>query len=163
MSKFVDPNGQEWVVEFSFGHLKPMREKFGLNTKATVTEFTESFGAIIVDPEKQYELLLMLCDRQIKERGLDPLQFAMLLTSDVLQELPSVLASALASFPPAPLFAGPKTASRMAGAIQESMAAMDTTVSEKMREQMPSLISKLSAGKLPGSVASTPILEHSAS
>jgi hypothetical protein len=162
VASFKDCNGQEWSVEFAFGHLKPMREKFGLDTKATVAQFSESFGLIIIDPEKQYELLIILCDRQIKERKLDPLAFALLLTSDVLQEMPSILASALASFPPAPIFAGPKTAGQMAGAIRESMGAMDTTVSEKMREQLPSLISKLSAGKSGASVESTHALTLSA-
>lgn len=150
MPKFIDHTGHEWEVVILVGHLKTLRESHGIQTKAKTGEFYKSLADVVGDEEKLYDLLLYLCERQMKERGIGPEEFAFLISGETLREASATTAEAILDF-----YQGPNTAKEMAAAVRAAMMTGDEKIGNAIRDSMPKLISKLTAGKLPDSSAST--------
>jgi hypothetical protein len=158
MAKFTDHTGHEWQVELFVGHLKPLRESHGLNTRATAKDFSKQLGDLIGDEEKLYEVLLLLCERQLKERGIGPEDFAFLLGGVAIRDAAAAVVEAIESFRQ-----GPSAAKEKAAGIRAVMEQADEATARDFREKAPSLISRLFAGSSPESSESTPTPEPSAS
>lgn len=149
VAKFTDNSGQEWEAGIVFGHLKTMRESHGINTRATPKDFFASVAEVVGDEVKLYDLLLLLCAKQMKDRNIGPEEFGMLLGGETLRQASVAVTDALFDF-----CQGPNAAKEMAEAIRAAMTKADVKIGEAIKERMPSLISNLSAGKSPDSVAS---------
>jgi hypothetical protein len=158
LATFHDSAGAEWAVDIKFGHLKALREKHGIDTKGKTKDFLQGIGDAIGDPERLYDLLLLLCAGQAAERGLDAEKFAMVLGGGALRAAASAVADALLDF-----CQGPTVGREMGESVRAAMTEMDARMGDGIRTATPTLISKLSAGNSRASSGATPTPAPSAS
>lgn len=158
MAAFTDATGREWVVVVTFGHLKPMREKHGIDTKAKIRDFLQSLGDTIGDPDRLYLLLLLLCADQIEREKLDPESFARVLSGDALRQAAAAVSDAILDF-----CQGPTVGMETGEAVRAAMQAVDEKGAAALRTERPKLMSRISAGSSPASPGvPTPTPEPSA-
>ena len=145
MPAFKDANGQDWQLRVTVGHLRPLREKFGVDLKAALTkDGIAGLGDVIGDPERLYDLLLMLCEPQLKERSIDPLAFANLLDAATLRDAVPVLVEAILDFSQ-----GPKAALEIANGLRSAMTTRDDRATSLIAKHLPDSISRVLAGSSP--------------
>jgi hypothetical protein len=137
MAAFRDHTGHDWRVSISVGHLKPLRERFGIDLKASIPRGTgakdglASMADLIADPERLYEVLLYLCEGQVRERGLDAEAFAYVLCGQAIRDSAAALAEAAFE-----LFHGPESAKKVGSALRETMQAADAYATSVVQKAM---------------------------
>ena len=149
MATFKDKAGGEWEVRLLAGHLRPMREKYDIDTKGEFQGVLKSVAEVVSDAERLYELLAFLCSEQMTERNIDPMKFAMLLDSKAIKGAAMAVTETVVDF-----CQSPEVATSTVDSLRATMATVSTMTADFIRHETPMLISKLSSGSLPESLES---------
>ena len=98
MAKFKDGNGDEWEIRITAGHLRPLREDFGIDLRDTLKPGESTLVNILGDPEQFMRVVYSLCEPQVEKRGLTPEQFAYRFDGDTLEAAAVALFGAINDF-----------------------------------------------------------------
>lgn len=98
MAKFVDSAGDEWEVRITAGHLRPLREDFGVDLRDALKPDDNSFAEALGDPEKFMQVVYSLCDEQARKRGLSPAAFAYRFDGETVENAGVALFGAVQDF-----------------------------------------------------------------
>lgn len=84
MSKFVDRTGAEWKVVLDVGLTQQVKDDLGINLSVNKKD-TSWFEAILLDHSTLVDILHIICQDEVKERGLTPRDFGRRFTEEVLE------------------------------------------------------------------------------
>jgi hypothetical protein len=71
MATFKDREGKDWLVEITRGHLKPLKELFGLDLQDAIgKEKDNPLAAVFADTEKSGNLIWFLCRAEAERSGI---------------------------------------------------------------------------------------------
>lgn len=133
MGRFKDRGGQEWLIELDPWLVQQVKDATGVDI--TVATKSKSWLDILFQERtgKLVTVLSILCQDQIKERGLDDMGFMRLLKNDVLDEASDALQDAIISF---------CHRSRTAAKLREQMKVSLERREGKLIEKIPELMAK---------------------
>lgn len=151
MAKFKTKDGKEWQVEITVGHLKDLKADCGIDMRDALKADGGTVAEAVGDPDKFGQLIWLLCGEQAEKAGLTPEQFVHLFNGEVHRSSVAAIWQATFDF-----FQGPKAAEKAVSAFRAGTERADELMGEAWDKAKESLISNLSAGKLPVSSPSTP-------
>ncbi len=100
MAKFTDSEGRNWLIRVDVTAIKAVRNQCGINL-GDIGEAPEYFARLADDPVLLCDMLFVLCEEQVQERGLSDADFGRLLFGDVIAHATMALGEAIADFFPA--------------------------------------------------------------
>jgi hypothetical protein len=157
MATFKDREGKDWLVEITRGHLKPLKELFGLDLQEAIgKEKDNPLAAVFADTEKSGNLIWFLCRAEAERSGITEDQFAYRFNGQAIEDATAAIWEAVIDF--FPQFR--KVAKRAGQAFRDLMGTVGEAGEQIMDRAIvkakAELTSKLSAMNSAGSAASTP-------
>lgn len=157
MARFKDITGDEWEVRITAGHLRPLREDFGIDLRDALkpgeTALTETLG----DPERFMQVVYSLCAPQVEKRSLTPEDFAYRFDGETTESAAVALFEAINSF------FRPRTGEKAATALRTGLTQTTDAVNAAWGRVPESLTSNSGASKSAGESPSTAAPSPSAS
>ena len=150
MSKFVDATGDEWDLRITAGHLRPLREDFGVDLRDALKAEDNSLADALGDPEKFVSVIYFLCDDQAQKKGVSPQDFALRMDGETLENAATALFGAVNSF------FRPRTGDKAEKAFRTGLTRLSEAVGaafDRLPEYLTSSAGASSSGEPP---ASTP-------
>lgn len=98
MSKFKDAEGKDWDLRITVGHLRPLREDFGIDLRAALKEDDTTFAEAVGDPEKLGQILWVLLGPQAEKAGITPETFVMRFDGETVERAAVALVEAIVGF-----------------------------------------------------------------
>lgn len=146
MAKFKDKEGRDWLIEITRGHLKPLRERFGLDLNDVVSKDKDNPLAVILsDIEKSGDLFWFLCEREAKKANISEADFPYLFNGQVIEDASAAVYEAVLEFFPH----SRKAAKRAGTAFREAMGQIgdkgEELIGKAADKAKADLTSKLSA------------------
>ena len=157
MARFKDCEGKEWDVRILTGHLRPLREEFGIDLRDALKPEENSLAEALGDPEKFGQVLWVLVQPQAEAAGITPEAFAFRFDGEALESAGTALFKAVWDF------FRPRTGEKAEAAFRESLEKQTAAVNAGLDQVRRSLTSNGSAGSSAAPAASTPAPSPSAS
>lgn len=157
MHTFNDGLGREWTLTITVAEIKEIKAARDLNVYGLIEDGCKGLGDLLGNPVELVEVLAVLCQGQIRERGLDERAFLAGFFGDGLGRAARAFArEVLDFFPDAP--------TREAGRVlldkaEEVKAAAAAEVIKRLQALTPESVLRTpnaSSGGVPESSASTP-------
>jgi hypothetical protein len=153
LAKFKDRENKEWAVDVTAGHLKPLREDFGIDLRDALKPEDNSLAAVLSDPEKFGQVLWVFCGPQAEKAGIGPEDFAFRFDGETIERAATALWQAVWDF------FRPRTGDKAATAFRTGLAKMTAGTNEAWDKVNEFLTSKSFAGNSegrPGSATTEP-------
>ena len=165
MQTFKDSKGRAWEIDVTLGSLSLVKSRTGLDLKHIVTGDLRTSLGEMADPEKLFDVLLALTEKQRQDQNVSPEDFGAALNDADLVEsaMEAVINGTVDFFPPrtrAALQSALGTIKKVgteirARAIEKADQAVKT-LEAKAAEVLNPSTSKPNAGSSPESSVSTP-------
>lgn len=160
MANFTDAQNREWKVFIDIPTVKKLKER-DLDILKMFDGGMEVFEKIVGDPIRLVDTLWLVCEEQIKERGLDEVGFAKSLYGDTLMGASEALVEGVCDF-----FPDPKRRAGIRLMLRKSKEAGEIMLDQALAEVEGLDVSKIAeavasestakSGEQPDTSASTP-------
>src|SRR5215204_5014710 len=100
MSKFKDSKNDEWDLILNVGMIEDIKEATSVDLDLLLTDPSKLADIFIATPKKLVEILFVICEEQIKERGLEPRDFGKRFDRSTLDSAAEAMIGAVVSFYP---------------------------------------------------------------
>lgn len=158
MAKFKDREGKEWSIDITIGHLKALREDFGIDLRTALKPDDTTFAEkVLADLEQLGRVLWVFCGPQAEKAGLDEEAFAFRFDGETVERAATALWQALWDF------SRPRTGERAASLFRKGLDQIASGTNDALDKMSESPIWNNLAGNSAGLSASTPVRSHSAS
>jgi len=121
---FTDRYDNRWLVEFDLWLLQRLKKELGVDLLDVLDKDNRTLATLFDDFERTGQILFMICEAQIREKGFQPEQFAAGFTGAVLAAAQDAIAEALCDF-----YRGPK-ARVLRATLNKTRAATDQAADE---------------------------------
>jgi hypothetical protein len=153
MPKFKDKEGKEWSIDITAGHLKPLREDFGIDLRDVLKPEDNSLAEALGDPEKLGQILWVFCGPQAEKANITPEDFAFRLDGEAVERAGEALFKAVWAF------FRPRTEERAGAAFRkgiDQMTAGTNAVWDKVTESLTLNNGAASSPGKPGAATTGP-------
>lgn len=165
MPKFKDAEGKEWDLRITAGHLRPLREDFGIDLRKALDPEDNSLAVTLGDPEKFGQVLWVLLEPQAEKAGIKPEEFAYRFDGEAIERAGTALWGAIVGFfrPGTQDEAGAAFRRGLDRLTAKTRAAWEAVTDDALDRALASPTSKTGATNSAGVPASTPPEKLSAS
>lgn len=150
MAKFRDADGKEWELRVTAGHLRPLREEFGIDLRDALKPEDNSFAEALGDAERFGQILGVLLRPQLEKAGISPDEFGYRLDGETIERAGTALWQAVMDF------YRPRTGEKAAAAFRTGLAKVTSRTNAAWDKVAESLTSSSGASNSEAPSASTP-------
>jgi len=128
MASFTDAQSREWQIFIDVPTVKKLKQH-KLDILAIFTGKMEVFEQVIGDPIQLVDTLWIVCEDQIRERGIDEVGFAKALYGDALMNAAEALVEGVCTF-----FPNPKQRAALRALLRKSKEVGDLMIDQAMKQ-----------------------------
>ncbi|WP_020467853.1 hypothetical protein [Zavarzinella formosa] len=100
MAKLKDCRDREWVLRITNGDIEPVRDHCGVELNKLLANLNQFAELLYGDPVSLGKVIWILCEEQVKERGLSEREFGKGFDGPTIDRAATALMEAVADFSP---------------------------------------------------------------